>query len=68
MPGQRKTFDQALGNTYDIPLFQLLTPRINGDMFAVWDDEADFLAGLEDCKTHLHGQIILSKGDKPHTH
>jgi len=25
-------------------------------------DEADYLAGLEDCKTHLHGRIILSKG------
>ena len=26
------------------------------------------MAGLEDCKTHLHGWIILSKGDKPLTH
>jgi len=25
------------------------------------------LAGLKDCKTHLHGRIILSKGDKPLT-
>jgi len=28
----------------------------------------DYLASLEDCKTHLHGQIILSKGNKPLTH
>jgi len=26
------------------------------------------LAGLEDCKIHLHGWVILSKGDKPLTH
>jgi len=37
-------------------------------MVAVWVDEEDYLAGLEDCKTHLHGRIIISKGDKPLTH
>jgi len=31
-------------------------------------DEEDYLVGLENCKTHLHGQIILSKEDKPFTH
>ncbi|XP_068504205.1 uncharacterized protein [Phaseolus vulgaris] len=68
MSGQRKTFAQALGNTCDIPLSQLPTPCIKGDMIAVQIDEADYLAGLEDCKTHLHGRVILSKGDKPLTH
>jgi len=34
-------------------------------MVVFWVDEEDYLAGFEDCKTHLHGQIILSKGDKP---
>jgi len=37
-------------------------------MIVVLIDETDYLAGLEDCKTHLHGQIILFKGDKPLTH
>jgi len=37
-------------------------------MVVVQVDEADYLAGLKDCKTHLHGQIILSKRDKPLTH
>jgi len=37
-------------------------------MVAVQIDEEDYLVGLADCKTHLHGQIILSKGDKPLTH
>jgi len=65
---QRKTFALALGTTCDIPLSELPTPCIKGDMIVVWIDEADYLAGLEDCKTHLHGPVILSKGDKPLTH
>ena len=35
-------------------------------MVVIRVDEEDYLVGLE--KTHLHGQIILSKGDKPVTH
>jgi len=66
--GQRKTFAQALGTTCDIPLFELPTPCIKGDMIVVWIHEVDYLVGLEDCKTHLHGRVILSKGDKPLTH
>jgi len=37
-------------------------------MVVVRVDLEDYLAGLEDCKTHLHGLTILSKGDKPLTH
>jgi len=37
-------------------------------MVVVQVDETDYLAGLKDCKTHLHGRIILSKGDKTLTH
>ena len=68
MLGQRKTFAQALGNTCDIPLSQLHASCIKEDMIVVRIDEADYLAGLEDCKIYLHGQIILYKGDKPFTH
>jgi len=68
MPNQRKTFAQALGTTCDIPLSELPTPCIKGDMIVVWIDEADYLVGLEDCKIHLHGRFILYKGDKPLTH
>jgi len=35
---------------------------------AIWIEEEDYMAGLEDCKNHLHGRIILSKGDAPPTH
>ena len=68
MPGQSKTFAQPLGNTCDIPLSKLPNPCIKGYMVVVPVDEANYLAGLEDCKTHLHGRIIVSKGDKPLTH
>ncbi|ESW10180.1 hypothetical protein PHAVU_009G187600 [Phaseolus vulgaris] len=57
MPGQRKTFAQALGNTCDIPLSQLPTPCIKGDMIVVWIDEADYLAALGSWKA-----IPLGKG------
>ena len=67
-PSQRKTFAQALGTICDIPLSELPTPCIKGDMIVVQIDEADYLAELEDCKTHLHGRVILSKRDKPLTH
>ena len=67
-PSQRKTFAQALGTICDIPLSELPTPCIKGDMIVVRIDETDYLAGLEDCKTHLHGRVILSKGGKPLTH
>ncbi|ESW24094.1 hypothetical protein PHAVU_004G102300, partial [Phaseolus vulgaris] len=63
-----KPYVQALGNTYGIPLSQLPTPCIKGDMVAIRVEEEDYLAGLEDCKNHLHGRIILYKGNKPLTH
>lgn len=28
----------------------------------------DYVAGLENCEHHLHGRIVLNKGDKPLTH
>jgi len=68
MQGYRKTFAQALGNTCDIPLSKLPTPCIKGDMVVVWIEEEDYMTGLEDCKTCLHGWIILSKWGKPLTH
>jgi len=37
-------------------------------MVVVQIDETYYLANLEDYKTHLHGQIILSKGGKPLIH
>jgi len=37
-------------------------------MISVQIPEEDYLAGLEECKNHLYGRIVLCKGDKPLTH
>jgi len=37
-------------------------------MIVVRVEEEDYLVALEDCNNHLHGRIILSKGDQPLTH
>lgn len=37
-------------------------------MVSVQIPEEVYLAGLEDCKNHLHGRLILNKGDKPVKH
>ncbi|XP_068497675.1 uncharacterized protein [Phaseolus vulgaris] len=59
-PGQRKSFAQALGTTCDIPLSELPTPCIKGDMIVVRIDEEDYLARLEDCKTHSWSTTMKS--------
>ncbi|XP_019447216.1 PREDICTED: uncharacterized protein LOC109350434 [Lupinus angustifolius] len=64
-PPLRKTFAQALGETCDISSSQLPQPCIKGDAVAIKIPEAEYLAGLQRCKLHLHGRIILSKGDTP---
>jgi len=37
-------------------------------MIAIRINEANYLAGFEDCKTHLHAGVILFKMNKPLTH
>ncbi|XP_019435946.1 PREDICTED: uncharacterized protein LOC109342412 [Lupinus angustifolius] len=65
VPPSRKTFAQALGQTCDINTSQLPQPCIKGDAVAIKIPEAEYQAGLNRCKTHLHGRIVLSKGDSP---
>ena len=62
MPCQRKNFSQALGNTCDIPLSQLPTPFIKGDMLVVRFDKEDYLVGLEDCKTISMVRLFYLRG------
>jgi len=57
---QKKTFAQALNNACDIPVSQLPSHCIKGDLISVQIDEDVYLVGLEDCKNHLHGRIVLS--------
>ncbi|KAF1864422.1 hypothetical protein Lal_00021843 [Lupinus albus] len=40
-------------------------PCVNGDVVAVKIPEAAYQAGLQRCKNHLHGRLILAKGTQP---
>lgn len=62
---QRKSFAQALNNSCDVPYSQLPRPCLKGEELAIKIPEDEYRAGLEGCKNHLHGRIILSKGDLP---
>lgn len=60
-----KTFAQVLHNACDVPLSQFPAPCMKGDKLAVQIPEDEYQAGLEACKTHLHGRILLTKGQQP---
>lgn len=62
---QTKSFAQALRNSCDVPYSQLPKPHIFGDVLSIKMPEEGYLAGLEECKKHLHGRLTLSKGDAP---
>ncbi|XP_019435933.1 PREDICTED: uncharacterized protein LOC109342397 [Lupinus angustifolius] len=51
----------------DISISQLPQPCIKGDVTAIKILQEEYQAGLQRCKTHLHGRLILSKGDSPLT-
>lgn len=65
-PKPTKTFVQALNNACDIPLSQLPIPCVKGDVIAVKIPEEEYVAGMESCKNHLHGRLMVSKGDVPY--
>ncbi|KAE9607816.1 hypothetical protein Lalb_Chr09g0334161 [Lupinus albus] len=60
---QQKSFADVIKVSCDVS--QLPQPRINGNTIAVKIPEEEYQAGLLRCKTHLHGRVILSKGDAP---
>jgi len=62
---RKKSFAQAFCIQYTS--FSTLSPCIKGDFVTIQIPEEVRLAGLEDCKNHLHGRILLNKGDKPLT-
>jgi len=65
---KKKMFAQVLNNTSDIPLSQLPSPYLKGDLVFVHIPKEAYLAELEKCKNHLHGRIVFVKEDKPRTH
>ncbi|XP_019451901.1 PREDICTED: uncharacterized protein LOC109354000 [Lupinus angustifolius] len=61
----KKSFVPALRNTCDFSTSQLPQPCIKGDSIAIKIPEAYYQEGIKRCKTHLHGRLIMSKGDTP---
>lgn len=62
---QSKSFAHALSNSCSAPLSQLPKRCIKGDELYIKIPESEYLAGLESCKNHLHGRLMLSKGSMP---
>ncbi|KAF1868392.1 hypothetical protein Lal_00008199 [Lupinus albus] len=62
---QKPSFAQTVRGTCEVPISLLPKPCLKGDVVAVKIPEAAYQAGLQRCKTHLHGRFILTKGDKP---
>ncbi|KAF1872494.1 hypothetical protein Lal_00016795 [Lupinus albus] len=61
----KPTFAQTVRGATTDSIPHLPQPCIKGDVVAVKIPEAAYQAGLQRCKTHLHGRLILAKGDKP---
>lgn len=48
-----------------MPYSQLPRPCLKGDALSIKIQEDEYLAGLVECKKHLHGRLFLSEGDAP---
>lgn len=62
---QVKSFVQALNNSCSVPMSQLPKPCLKLDELSIKIPESEYIAGLESCKTHFHGRLLLSKGNVP---
>jgi len=61
-----KSFSQVLSKTCVIvPHYQFSRSILKGDDMAIKIPENEYKFNLESCKNHLHGRLILSKGDPP---
>lgn len=61
----KKSFAQAVSNSFDILLSQLPKPCLKGNELAIKITESEYQAGGQECKNIIHGRLILSKGDTP---
>ncbi|KAF1897548.1 hypothetical protein Lal_00036990 [Lupinus albus] len=62
---QGKTFAEAVKRTCEVSIASLPQPCFKGDVVAVKIPEDAYQDGLKRCRSHLHGRLILAKGDKP---
>jgi len=62
-----KTFAQVVAASCDIQLNQLPPKVFIGDTVSIKISQKEYEAGLEECKSNLHGRLTLQKGDPPLT-
>lgn len=61
----KKSFAQAVSNSFDIPFSQPPKSCLKGNEFAIKISESEYQAGVHECRNILYGRLILSKGDSP---
>lgn len=64
-PPPKKTFAQALTNSFVFSLSQLKRPCLKGEAISIKISEYEYQMGIQSCKNSLHGRLILSKGETP---
>ncbi|KAF1892225.1 hypothetical protein Lal_00036586 [Lupinus albus] len=62
---QVKTFAGAVRKTCEVSIASLPQPCFKGDMVAVKILEDAYQAGLKRCRSHMHGRLVVAKGDQP---
>jgi hypothetical protein len=62
-----RSFAQVLNDSCDVQISQLPAPAIKGEELYIKITQSEYEKGLEDCQKHLHGRLLLNKGEKPLT-
>ncbi|KAF1878928.1 hypothetical protein Lal_00047600, partial [Lupinus albus] len=58
-----KVFCAGVEKLCEFTTCQFPQPCLKGDVIAIKIPEEEYQVGLQRCKIHLHGRLILSKGD-----
>ncbi|MCH79558.1 NBS resistance protein [Trifolium medium] len=61
------SFAQALTREDEVTLSQLPHPCVKGDSVCITLTQQEYERGIEGCKNHFHGRLVMSKKDKPIT-
>jgi hypothetical protein len=65
---KRKSFAQVLCNVEEGAVFsQLPKPSFKGNSVSVKITQHEYFKGVDDCKNHLLGRLLMGKGDNPMT-
>jgi hypothetical protein len=63
----QRSFAEVLHESCDVQVNQLPSPAIKGEELYIKITQSEYEKGLADCKKHLHGRLLLNRGEKPIT-